>query len=107
MGMRLFGGSSSGRSSIGQYAPNDPRPNIFKIEHLQQIGRFTIGIVNYPHSDNFEGDKILVWENATIDEISNLNLIDPHFLENNKIFARFRPTTYGWEAAKLLCISLG
>ena len=106
MGLKLFGSSSLTRSSTGSYLPNDPRPENFKVLDLKQIGDYVVGVVHYPNATNFEGDKILVWQYATIAEIKRYATIDPHFLEGNKIFARFRPTGEGLQAAIALCEAL-
>lgn len=103
MGLRLFGSSSLNRIYENKPLPTDPRPEVFKIISLKQIGKCVLGIVNYPHATNFEGDKILVWGNATVEEVRALRVIDPHFLKDSKIIARFRPTGEGYKLAKMFC----
>jgi hypothetical protein len=108
MGIRLFGGSAS-RSAEAMNGdttsllPGDPDPTTFEVVDLEQVGRFVIGKVRYPNATNFEGRKILVWDNATVDEIENMKAIDPHFTHQNKIIARFRPTERGLELARRFC----
>ena len=103
MGIRLFQSSSFGRSQTNDYLPNDPRPNDFEIRVLEQYGNNVLGLVYYPHATNFEGEKILVWQDSTTNQIKRMSVIDPHFLEDNKIIARFRPTVEGVELARNFC----
>jgi hypothetical protein len=86
--------------------PN-PDPNNFSLEKVVAIGRFVIVQIYYPDCTNYEGRKILVYENVSVDEITNLNQIDPHFCENDHIspIARFLPTNKGWKYAKAFCMA--
>ena len=99
MGFKWF---SDTPSSIRTPDPVDPRPDKFRIEHIDQHGDFVVALVNYPNCTTFKGQKIIVWEGATKDEVMRMSLIDPHFLESNKIIARFRPTVKGWRYAMKL-----
>ena len=62
--------------------------------------------VNYPDCTTFNGKKVIVlnlpgdncWR---INFFKNIKDLDPHFLEDGKVFARFLPTESGWETAKL------
>lgn len=103
MGVSLFSRSSDGRRAAGTLLPTDPDPATFTIKRLIQVGTFVVGHVQYPNATNFEGNKVLVWENATVDDISQLEVIDPHFLENNSIIARFRPDANGIASAIRYC----
>lgn len=109
MGIRLFG-NSCGRTATAvetddytNLAPTDPNPSVFEVVNLEQVGRFVIGLVRYPDATTFEGRKILVWDDTTVDEIKKLDVIDPHFMHNNKIIARFRPTERGLQLARRFC----
>lgn len=97
MGISCMG--SCGRASSGNSYPEDPIPSRFKIVRLEQHGRFVIGVINYPNCTTFNGSKILVWEDTTVDEVENMKSIDPHFLEDSKIVARFAPTLKGKQYA--------
>lgn len=93
----LFGGRCSSSSIV--IHPTDPIPSVFSITSLEQHGRFVLGVLNYPNCTTFSGFKIIVWENSTVEGIRSSKLVDPHFLENNKIVARFRPTIQGIQLA--------
>ncbi len=99
MGFKWF---SDTPTSIRTPDPVDPRPDRFRIKRLEQHGNHVVGLVNYPNCTTFSGDKIIVWEDVTKDEVMRMSLIDPHFLEGNKIIARFRPTNQGWAYAVFL-----
>lgn len=105
MGLRLFG-NSLGRRQSNNYHPTDPRPDKFIIKSLEQIGMCVLGVVKYPHATNFEGDKILVWYQTNVNAVRQMDLIDPHFMEDNKIIARFRPTKFGMKFARQFCESM-
>lgn len=106
MGLNIFARSSDKRISDNTYLPNDPRPDTFEIESLEQIGDHVLGLVKYPHATNYEGRKVLVWCYTKVSEIESMVLIDPHFLPENKIIARFRPTRVGLYLAREFCKSL-
>lgn len=81
--------------------PN-PNPKNFEILRTAEIKEFTIIEIKYPDCTNYEGRKILVYKAASKDVI-NQKIIDPHFCDGNHLspVARFEPTEFGWEAAKL------
>ena len=105
MGINIFGSSSS--SLINSFSNEydgmyehadtavDPDPEIFRIEEEMQMGDYLIAVIAYPNCTNFEGKKIIVFEDTTIEELNNMKIIDPHFLEQNKVIARFIPTPRG------------
>ena len=112
MGMRLFG-NSFGRceaetkrksKDIGAsfLLPTDPDPTKFEIIEYKQGPKFLYVQVKYPNCTNFEGLKILVLD-STIDEVKKLKVLEPHFLSDNKIMARFRPSTQGKILALEMC----
>ena len=60
--------------------------------------------INYPDCTTFEGNKVLMFNNVSIDDILLQKDIDPHFSSSVKYihpFARFEPTVHGW---KIACI---
>lgn len=62
--------------------------------------------VEYPDCTNFEGRKILVFQDVSISMLLDQGAIDPHFSEANNFhhpIARFIPTPEGWEMAKKFC----
>ena len=82
-------------------------PENFNIEISTQIENYLILIVEYPNCSNYEGLKILVYENVTIEDINKLNKIDPHFCEKClSPIARFVPTMKGYKMAKMFCESM-
>ena len=99
MGCNFLGRSSWSRAEAGTPAPNDPRPDAFFIKRAVQFGDYVVAEIKYPHATNFEGNKILVFKNSTVSEVHEMREIDPHFLEGNKAFARFRPSEDGWFSA--------
>ncbi len=81
--------------------PN-PRPDNYKILRDRAIGNCLIVKIHYLDCKNYEGQKILVFEDCTIHALLKQKLIDPHFSENKKFFspvARFEPTERGWNHA--------
>ncbi len=115
MGMRIFGSSSrcekeTSKSTRGLFKacsggsfllPTDPNPNIFKFLQIIQGSRYLYVEVLYPNCTNFEGRKILVMD-CTVTDVAYMKVLDPHFLEGNKIIARFRPNEEGKSLAKKL-----
>lgn len=75
--------------------PN-PVPENFVIQRLHGIGSYVCALVNYPDATNFEGDKIIVFENTSPTELEEAKAIDPHFAEDGTIIARFKPDEQGW-----------
>lgn len=84
--------------------PN-PDPSNFTVSRQAKVGKFLVLKVNYPDCKNYEGDKILVYENVDIDGLQKQGTLDPHF-SNNKNYhspiARFEPTERGWMWATAL-----
>lgn len=104
MGLNLIGFSSDKTDkNYEEYKISnvDPNPRIYKIIKYKEIGKGIVVLVNYPNCTNFEGNKIIVYENTTIDELNKLDQIDPHFTNRNgtKPFARFVPNDKGWTKA--------
>ena len=63
---------------------------------------WTVAEVKYPDAKNYEGRKILVYENLTARELRKVSVLDPHFCENShhpSPIARFEPTPKGWKYA--------
>ena len=90
----------------------NPNPNNYVIKKCASshgsIDFFTIVEINYPDCENFEGNKILVFKNVSIEQLEKQKVIDPHFSDNDKYFspiARFVPTQEGWENADMFCMA--
>ena len=85
----------------------NPNPRNFVIKTTEYIVNnhfnILIALVNYPDCNNYEGDKILVFENVSCKKLFKLQTIDPHFCEEGHIspIARFEPTEEGMEMAEV------
>ena len=100
------GGDSCVSASGGGDRPQNPDPKNFRIENSSQVGQWLIVIVEYPNCTNYEGLKILVYEDTTLEQLEQQGHIDPHFAKNKRWrtpFARFEPTIKGWDAAYRFC----
>lgn len=102
--MGLF--SMSTGSSVGQVSPvpkGNPDPSNFAIINHRQIGAALVLLVRYPDCTNYEGHKILVFENQDLHSVQEIGFLDPHFMEHSRSpVARFEPTNRGWRLAILL-----
>lgn len=94
MGLNLLG--SSGKCTE---APN-PNPDLFRIVKTSQYGDYVITKIHYPGCTTFKGMKILVVK-TSIKELKSRIRIDPHFLEDENLIARFPATNIGWKDASL------
>jgi hypothetical protein len=84
----------------------NPNPKNFRIMQSEKIGRFVILLVHYPDCHNFEGDKILVFEDVSLATLQGLTSLDPHFCDSkahSSPVARFVPTLNGWVYATKFC----
>lgn len=98
MGCGPFGRHLSITNSY-QTDPINPNPFEFRVLIVMSIGTNIVAEIEYPNCINFEGKKILVFENMSMVEFSNQVAIDPHFSSGSKLIARFVPTEYGWARA--------
>ena len=93
-------GPFSGRkiSSTGSYKTDtrNPNPLLFEVLRTNMVGDLLLAKVKYLGCTNYEGNKILVFQGVTEDEFKKLCELDPHFSENSKLVARFKPTEEGW-----------
>lgn len=81
--------------------PN-PDPNNYKIIRGYEYNNHLIVEIKYLDCTNYEGRKILFYENCTLLDLMKQKSIDPHFSENKKFHsptARFEPTEKGWVMA--------
>jgi hypothetical protein len=97
------------KSSLSKYEPTyvrnaeNPDPRNFTILEALEIGKLMVIKVKYPDAKNFEGEKIMVYENVKAVDFMNTRELDPHFFDAPGIkspIARFKPTKEGWEMAK-------
>jgi hypothetical protein len=95
-----IGPFSSHRCSCSTTPTNNPDPSKYTVKRQQTIGNFLLMEVNYPDCKNFEGNKILLFENVDIVTLLNTRKIDPHFSKTYvSPVARFIPTEEGWKMA--------
>ena len=105
-GDRVSGANYSGMGSGSSSATPNPDPNNYKIEKAEEVGKFLIIKLRYPNCTNYEGNKILVYQNTTLIDLINQKLIDPHFSDTKGFkspIARFIPTEGGWAMARKFC----
>jgi hypothetical protein len=105
-----FGGMDMGVAgtsrSSSHYQPvrlPNPNPSNYKILQALQVDGFLILKIHYPDCTNFEGQKILVFQDTTAVDLLNQRVIDPHFSQDKKNkspIARFVPTDDGWGMAQ-------
>lgn len=97
-----FDESSFIENNDNSIMPANPDPLKYEIlEHIL-LGNKLIIKINYIGCTNYEGNKILMYENCTLNQLKNQKYIDPHFSESTKFIspiARFEPTQRGWNMA--------
>jgi len=112
MGLRLFGSVSSYDDKprvverivekVKQVVLPNPNPRKFRIMRHTHVHNFLIVEVRYPDCINYEGRKILVYENIDLAKLKAQGHIDPHFSSSTRFYspiARFVPTERGWDMA--------
>jgi hypothetical protein len=110
MGISPFKGSVSTYDEPLSLQPQPPMPDPknYKILKYLQYYKNLLVAVKYPDCTNYEGIKILLYKDTTIDILRAQGSIDPHFSENS-IFespiARFAPTKAGWDMAMEVLIT--
>ncbi|MFM2374799.1 MAG: Caulobacter phage CcrPW [Candidatus Parcubacteria bacterium] len=79
----------------------NPNPRHFTIVRAIELGRYAVLEVHYPDCTNFEGKKLLVFEDIPLTTLRRKSVLDPHFSQSKHApIARFVPTKEGWEMAK-------
>lgn len=106
MGLHNWSGSCA--DSYGdKYLPTkNPNPKNYVILDSEAIGPFLILHIRYPDCTNYEGKKILVFQNTSLISLKKQGSIDPHFCNNPNYkspIARFEPTNKGMDMAKIFC----
>ena len=79
---------------------HNPDPYNFKVLKHILVDNMLIVEIQYPDCINYEGKKILVFENVKYSDLMKQGSIDPHFSDNKKFkspIARFSPTEQGWK----------
>jgi len=94
--------------NTGSARPPVPNPANFNITIIDEVGSHVVAWINYPDCTNFEGNKILVFENISQEQVLNAEKIDPHFYQDDSMspIARFEPTEKGWHRAMLFVATL-
>lgn len=111
MGVKLFGSSSSYDSKTKVivetvYRDVNPNPMNYLIYEDRKIGRYLILRIKYLDCVNYEGMKVLVYRDCSLEDLIAQKTIDPHFSENRKFhspIARFTPTDQGMRDAVCFC----
>lgn len=84
-------------------ALGQPQPFNFTVKTLEKIGDAAVVIINYPGCTEYNGDKLLVYDNYQkfLNLILTKEPVDPHFLQGSySPVARFEPTHRGWRLAQ-------
>lgn len=110
MGLNLFGRSScatdtpTSKPTYSAPPALNPNPNKFRwTKEAQQThsNGWTVVLIRYHDCTNYEGLKLLVYDNAgKFMTLEKLGSIDPHFdNQSYSPIARFVPTAKGWDLA--------
>jgi len=97
----MFGGRLSGCDTYEKDTDTTPNPNKYRFTVLRVVrglNNLVFLEVRYPECTTFSGIKYLVLDCPVLDW-GNLKELDPHFLEDGNIVARFVPTLEGYEFA--------
>jgi hypothetical protein len=81
-------------------SPPLPDPRNYKIKKYLEIDNNLLIEIQYLDCTNYEGNKILLYKDISLELLKSQVLIDPHFSENSKYrspAARFEPTDAGWK----------
>lgn len=85
----VFGSSSSVPMSATariqtHKSPEPPQPDSanYRIERTVRKGDYLLMEITYPDCKNYEGRKILLFENTTLNDLMRQKYIDPHFCDN-------------------------
>lgn len=112
MGLPLFSNSSYDRDTTVKTetkVEGNPVPTNFHITRFLPVGNYLIVLAVYPDAKNYEGRKIMVYEDVTIHQMNYFKSLDPHFSDTSKYkcpIARFEPTDRGWEMAMKFCLAM-
>jgi len=85
--------------------PN-PNPARFTILRTKQVGSAVVAEVRYPDCTNYEGRKVLVFDNTNEDALRKRTTLDPHFAESGGPVARLEPTERGWSLATEIALNV-
>lgn len=85
--------------------PN-PDPTNYKLMMAEEFGIYLVVMAKYPDCTNYEGSKIMVFENTNLLNLVNQRVLDPHFSADKAFLtpiARFKPDDEGWDNARMFC----
>ena len=103
MGLNFLGSSSNYDVDTGsKQVGNTFSTTKFRIIKSEQLGDNLLVMVQYPDCTNYEGNKILFYEDCTIERLLSQGSIDPHFstgCEHKSPVARFAPIDVWWSRA--------
>lgn len=110
MGLNFIGSNDNSYKYNNINPLPNPNPNRFKIikylekcNNYQKSNTYLLVLINYPDCKNYEGNKILLFSNLSIEELKRQDKIDPHFSEIQlSPIARFEPTLLGWKLGEKL-----
>lgn len=74
-----------------------PDPYKFTIKTKEYVKGNTIILANYDGCTTFGGDKLILMRGL----VGDRETLDPHFIEDHPVIARFIPTEQGWKLARL------
>jgi len=87
----------------------NPDPSNYVLVKAEELPGYLVVMIKYPDCTNYEGNKILLFEDLTLVQLVNQKLIDPHFFNSTEFkspIARFVPTDAGWHMAVTLAKAL-
>ena len=117
MGIKLFSSSSNDCNcrqtrtvveKVPVFVPS-PEPDNYEIVKHEHIRNHLVVMIRYKDVTNYEGNKIMVYRDCTLQELKDQKRIDPHFSNNRRMhspFARFEPTDEGWFMARVVAHSI-
>jgi hypothetical protein len=96
---------------IPMSSPPNPNPARWEIIEHYHCGNptgnnYLVIKIRYPDCTNYEGVKIMVYHNVSLEQLTKQVLIDPHFSDKTQWIspvARFEPTERGWDMAVRFC----
>lgn len=90
--------------------PNpDPSNYVIELHKEYNDGLYLIVMIRYLDCKNYEGRKVLVFQDCKFDDLKKQKLIDPHFSDDKTFYspiARFEPTDEGLRNAHVFVEAL-
>ena len=101
----------SGAVEPGAVVPPPPNPNPSRFKILQTFvwNNHILVRVKYPDCTSYEGEKLLLYLNTSLEQIAREKFLDPHFSDKPGLYpnARFEPTDRGLDMAFELLRGMG